>query len=63
MANFLTGNVIYDPADRNRVKWCVNLDSLINNIENIIGFNNDNELQPYTGPSLFINGKLSVDRL
>lgn len=51
--------MVYDEAsDRKFVKWCVNLDAIISNIDNIIGF--EEEMRPYTGPSLFINGGLSV---
>ena len=50
---------MYDEAsDRKFVKWCVNLDAIIHNIENIIGF--EEKLRPYRGPSLFLNGSLSL---
>lgn len=40
------------------MKWCVNLDAIIGNIESIVGF--PENLTPYKGPALFINGGLSV---
>jgi hypothetical protein len=46
IANFVASNLVYDEAsDRKFVKWCVNLDSIIANIENLVGF--DGELRPY----------------
>lgn len=60
IANFIASNVVYDDkTDNKRVKWCVNLDSIISNISNITGFNDDLDLVPYAGPSLFINGSYS----
>lgn len=59
IANFVASNLVYDEAsDRKFVKWCVNLEAIINNAEKIIGF--DTELRPYSGPTLFLNGSLSV---
>jgi endo-1,4-beta-mannosidase len=61
IANFVASNLVYDEAsERKFVKWCVNLDAIINNIDSIIGFDEGEPLKPYTGPSLFINGGLSV---
>ena len=55
----MASNLVYDEAnDRKFVKWCVNLDAIINNAEKIIGF--DTELRPFIGPTLFLNGGLSV---
>ena len=46
IANFVASNLVYDEAtDRKFVKWCVNLDAIIHNIENIIGF--EDKLRPY----------------
>ncbi len=60
IANFVASNLVYDEAnDRKFVKWCVNLDSIIANIDNIVGFENE-PLRPYSGPALFLNGSLSV---
>jgi hypothetical protein len=39
------------------VTWCVDLDAIISNIENIVGFDDDKKLKEYLGPSLFINGE------
>lgn len=41
------------------MKWCVNLDAIIMNIENITGFEEDT-LAPFEGPTMFMNGELSV---
>jgi len=55
----VASNLVYDEgSDRKFVKWCVNLDSIIANIENIIGF--EEKLRPFEGPTLFINGGLSL---
>lgn len=52
-------NLVYDEAsERKFVKWCVNLDSIISNLESLVGF--EENLRPYTKPALFINGALSV---
>jgi esterase len=59
IANFVASNLVYDGAsDRKFVKWCVNLDSILENIEQLVGFESD--LRPYKGPALFLNGGLSV---
>jgi len=59
IANFVATNLVYDEAsDRKFVKWCVNLESIIANLESLVGF--DPALKPFTKPSLFINGALSV---
>ena len=54
-------NLVYDENTNNKtVKWCVNLDAVIDNFSNITGFNND--LKPYEGPSLFVNGSFSTQK-
>ena len=59
IANFVASNLVYDEANESKfVKWCVNLDAIIANIENIIGF--DDQLRPFEGPTLCLNGGLSV---
>ncbi|CDW84368.1 alpha beta hydrolase [Stylonychia lemnae] len=59
IANFVASNLVYDESnDRKFVKWCVDLDAILLNYENIIGF--DDKIEPYQGPSLFLNGSLSV---
>mmetsp|Transcript_16504 Transcript_16504/g.28029 ORF Transcript_16504/g.28029 Transcript_16504/m.28029 type:complete len:228 (+) Transcript_16504:349-1032(+) len=64
MSNFISGNLVYDQkTDNKTVKWCVNLDAIINNFDSISGFNDDGSLSPYTGPSLFINGSYSTEKL
>lgn len=64
MANLITGNIVYDPeTDNKTVKWCINLDAIVNNFPSIVGFNDDNSLQQYPGPSLFVNASLSISNL
>ena len=64
MANLLVGNLVYDPdSDNKTVKWCINLDALVNNFENIVGFDDDKTLKPFPGPALFANGSVTVNRL
>ena len=59
IANFVASNLVYDEAnERKFVKWCVNLEAILHNSENIIGF--DDKLHPFEGPTLFLNGALSV---
>lgn len=41
------------------MKWCVNLDAILQNYESIIGFDFEN-LEPFMNPTLFLNGALSV---
>ena len=56
----IASNLVYDEkSERKFVKWCVNLDSILNNYENLIGFDEDS-LTNYKGPTLFLNGALSV---
>lgn len=60
IANFVASNLVYDEASESKyVKWCVNLDAIIANIDNITGFDEDS-LRPYEGPTLCLNGGLSV---
>jgi len=64
MANLLVGNLVYDPdSDNKAVKWCINLDALVNNFDNIVGFDDDKKLKPFPGPALFANGSVTVNRL
>ena len=64
MANLITGNIIYDPdTDNKKVKWCINLDAIIDNFANIVGFNDGMQLQQFKGPSLFVNASLSIGNL
>ena len=42
IANFIASNLVYDEeSDRKYVKWCVNLDAILNNIDNLVGFDED----------------------
>jgi hypothetical protein len=64
IANFITTNLVYDEATNNKtVKWGVNFDSIINNFHHIKGFNDDGALKPYEGPSLFINGSYTTQKM
>eukprot|EP00351_Strombidinopsis_sp_SopsisLIS2011_P006001 CAMPEP_0116871044 /NCGR_PEP_ID=MMETSP0463-20121206/1233_1 /TAXON_ID=181622 /ORGANISM="Strombidinopsis sp, Strain SopsisLIS2011" /LENGTH=126 /DNA_ID=CAMNT_0004508749 /DNA_START=453 /DNA_END=830 /DNA_ORIENTATION=- len=66
LANFVSSNIVYDEKTNYKtVKWCINLDSIIDNIESIIGFKvesneSHDKLEPYTGKSFFINGEKSI---
>ena len=45
MSNFIASNLVYDEKSNNKtVKWCINLDSIIENLQNITGFNDDLDL-------------------
>lgn len=60
IANFIASNLVYDEdSDNKYVKWCINLDAILKNIHNLVGFE-DEELKPYLKPTMFINGSLSV---
>jgi len=64
ISNFIGSNLVYDEATNNKtVKWCVNLDAIIDNFQNITGFNCDLDLNAYNGPSLFVNGSFSTEKL
>lgn len=57
ISNFIASNLVYDANTNNKtVKWCINLDAIIENLQNITGFNDDLDLNPFQGPSLFVNG-------
>jgi len=62
MANLITNNLAYSEEDDHKtVKWTVNLDSIIDNIDNLTGYSfTKQELPKYTGPTFFLNGTLSV---
>lgn len=56
--------MVYDEETNNKtVKWAVNMDAVIENFRSIIGFDDDKKLQPFVGPSLFINGSYSSAKL
>ena len=64
IANFIASNLVYDESSGNKtVKWCVNLEAITDNLQNITGFNDNLDLEAFTGPSLFVNGDFSVKRL
>lgn len=55
----ISNNLSYtDDSDHRTVKWCVNLDALIDNIDSIVGF--PSTQTKYAGPTFFLNGSLSV---
>lgn len=59
IANFVASNLVYDETnERKFVKWCVNLEAILGNLEKLVDFESD--LKPYNGPTLFLNGGLSV---
>ena len=54
--------MIYDEENNNKtVKWCINLEAIVNNYPNIVDF--DTDLAPFNGPAMFINGKFSLDQM
>ena len=60
IANFVANNLAYKEEDDHKtVKWAVNLDAIVNNIDELTGYNANTE-QKYLGPSFFLNGSLSV---
>jgi hypothetical protein len=55
VANFVTNNIVYEGEDEEqRVEWCINLEAIKNNVENLANYNCDGF--PYLGPTYFING-------
>lgn len=51
---------MYDEqSERKYVKWSVNLDAILKNYENIIGFDEEG-LSSFKGPCMFLNGGLSL---
>ena len=64
ISNFIASNLVYDANTNNKtVKWCINLDAIIDNLQNITGFNDDLDLNPFQGPSLFVNGSFSTKKM
>ena len=62
IANFISNNLAYQEEDDHKtVKWCVNLDAIVNNIDSLVGYPTFAADKPkYEGPSYFLNGSLSV---
>lgn len=59
IGNLIIGNLVYDEDSNNkRVKWCINLEAIINNYPSLVGF--DETLPAYNGPALFINGSMTM---
>lgn len=55
----ISNNLSYtDSSEHQTVKWCVNLDALIKNIDSIVGY--PTAETKYMGPTFFLNGSLSV---
>lgn len=59
IANMISNNLAYTAeSDHQTVKWCVNLDSILKNIEKLSGF--EPAARKYIGPAFFLNGDKSV---
>lgn len=64
MANLITGNIVYEPeSDNKTVKWCINLDAIVENFPSIVGFDDEKKLKQFSGPSLFVSGSMSIGNL
>jgi hypothetical protein len=58
IANMIANNLAYND-DYQTVKWTCNLDAIINNIDNLTGFECPKNGK-FTAPTFFMNGTLSV---
>ena len=59
LANMISNNLAYTEEDNHQtVKWCVNLNAIIDNIDSLCGFEYAD--YKYEGPTFFLNGELSV---
>ena len=59
IANMISNNLAYTEDDNHQtVKWCVNLNAIIDNIDSLCGFEYAD--YKYEGPTFFLNGELSV---
>lgn len=60
IANMISNNLVYtEESDYNNVEWCINLDSILDNLDSLVGF--PKNLNSYEGPTFFINGGLSIE--
>ena len=62
IANFIANNLVYTDADQHStVEWSINIDAIMSNIDNIVGYPNaSQESHKYPGLAYFLNGSLSV---
>ena len=62
IANFISNNLVYTDADNHQtVEWSINIDAIMNNIENIVGYPKAiDKAHRYPGLAYFLNGSLSV---
>lgn len=59
IANMISNNLAYTEDDNHStVRWCVNLDAIINNLDHLCGFEPADH--KYQGPTFFLNGAKSV---
>lgn len=59
IANLISNNLAYTEDDNHQtVKWCVNLDSILSNLDSLCGF--EPSQTKYEGPTFFLNGAMSV---
>jgi pimeloyl-ACP methyl ester carboxylesterase len=59
IANMISNNLAYTEDDNHAtVRWCVNLDAIIDNLEDLCGF--EPASNKYQGPTFFLNGEKSV---
>jgi hypothetical protein len=55
----ISNNLAYTENDGHQtVKWCVNLDAILNNLDSLCGF--DSAITKYQGPTFFLNGEMSL---
>ena len=60
LAAMIANNLVYtEESDFQEVEWCINFESVLNNLDNLVGF--PEHLQAYEGKTFFINGGLSID--
>ena len=62
IANFIANNLVYSEADDHQtVEWSINIDAIMANLDNIVGYPNaQTEAHKYQGLAYFLNGSLSV---
>ena len=61
IANFIANNLVYSDADNHQtVEWSLNIDAIIANIDNIVGYPDSPSVGKYEGLAYFLNGALSV---
>ena len=62
IANFIANNLVYSEADDHQtVEWSINIDAIMANIDNIVGYPKvQKQEHRYPGLAYFLNGSLSV---